>query len=64
MSIYSKKELSNVEFEGIDHGDAPDYCDSYIVRAVYKGLDLTEEELEELNEDDDLKFQLLEDWLY
>ena len=32
---YSK--ISNVQVEGIDHRDAPDYCDAFISSADYDG---------------------------
>lgn len=53
-----------VEFEDIDHSDAPDYCDAYITYAEQDGVPLTEEELDELNEDRDYVYELLMDHLY
>jgi hypothetical protein len=44
-------KVSVIEFDGIDHRDHPDYCDAYILSAEYDGREMTEEELEELNED-------------
>ena len=26
-------KITDIEFDGIDHKDAPDYCDSYIIKA-------------------------------
>ena len=46
---YSK--ITNIEFEGIDHSDYPDYCDAYIVKAEYNGVLMTEEEIESLPRD-------------
>lgn len=48
---YSK--IDNVEIEGIDHRDHPDYCDAYIVSADYDGRPMTDDELEALCEDAD-----------
>lgn len=45
------KKIENIEIEGIDHKDYPDYCDAYISTATYDGREMTEEELEELNQD-------------
>jgi hypothetical protein len=45
------KQIEDVMVEGIDYKDAPDFCDAYISSAWYKGRDMTEEELEELNYD-------------
>jgi hypothetical protein len=44
-------KVSNVEIDGIDHKDYPDFCDAYIIRADYDGREMTEEELDELNDD-------------
>jgi len=42
-------DLKSVDFDGIDHSDAPDYCDAFIVSAHFvDGVDLTEEQLEKL----------------
>lgn len=46
---YSK--IDNIEFDGIDHKDAPDYANAYIVSADYDGKPMTEEEIEELPSD-------------
>jgi len=45
-------ELDDLEFDGINHSDYPDYCDAYLSNASIKedgkkeSRDLTEEELE------------------
>lgn len=44
-------KIDNMEFDGIDHKDYPDYCDAYCSNADYEGRQMTDEELEELNED-------------
>jgi hypothetical protein len=42
-------DLKSVDFDGIDHSDAPDYSDAFIVSAHFvDGVDLTEEQLEML----------------
>lgn len=64
MTTYNIKDISGVKFDGIDHNDAPDYCDAYITEAYNKGLLMTEEEIDELNEDDDLNYSLLMSYLY
>jgi hypothetical protein len=37
--------------------DFPDFCDAYIASATYDGRDMTEEELEELNDDTDFVYK-------
>jgi hypothetical protein len=43
-------KVSNVVIEGIDYDDYPDFSDAYISEADYDGIPMTEEQLEELNE--------------
>jgi len=43
-------KVSNVVVEGIDYDDYPDFSDAYISEADYDGIPMTEEQLEELNE--------------
>ena len=52
------------EWDGIDHSDAPDYCDAYIVSAERDGVELSEEEIEEINNDSELKYELLMEYLH
>ncbi len=47
------KHITNVEVDGIDTKDYPDFCDAFISYAEYKGKEMTEEELEVLNYDSD-----------
>ena len=58
MSAYT-----NLEWAGIDHKDHPDYCDAYVVRGMLNDREMTEEELEELNDGPD-KMDLLMEHLY
>ncbi len=59
---YSK--IDDVEVDGIDTRDYPDFCDAYISSASYKGRDMTESELERLNEDGDYVYEKVQDRLY
>ena len=58
------KKITNITFDGIDHGDHPDYCDAYIVSADYDGEPMTSEMLEELNEDSSFVYDKLMEFLY
>lgn len=42
------KHLTDIEFDGIDHKDAPDYVDLFISEAKFNGEYLSEKELEEI----------------
>lgn len=59
---YSK--IDNVEIEGIDTRDAPDFCDAFIASADYDGRPMTDEELELLNDDSDYVYEAVLDWIY
>ena len=63
-SKFDYKLFTDVEFGDVHHWDYPDYCDAFIDNAEYDGKELSEEELDELNEDRDLVYELLNDYLY
>ena len=46
---YSK--ISNVQVGGVDMSDYPDFCDAYIESADYGDREMTDEELDILNQD-------------
>lgn len=44
--------IGDVEVEGVDYSDAPDFCDAFISRAWWKdGTELSDNELDLLNEE-------------
>ena len=43
--------VSNMQVQGIDMNDYPDFCDAFIVGADYNGVEMTEEQVIELEED-------------
>ena len=45
--------IDNIEIDGIDTNDYPDFCDAFISSADYNGVEMTDEQLEALNEDYD-----------
>jgi len=53
------KHITNVEVDGIDTKDYPDFCDAFISYAEYKGKEMTEQQLDTLNEDSDYVNQLV-----
>jgi len=57
-------KIDNIEIDGIDYKDAPDFCDAFIASADYNGREMSEEELEFINNDSDFVFQSVENWLY
>ena len=57
------KKIDNIEIDGIDTKDYPDFCDAYIVSADYDGVPMTDEQLDELNEDGDYVYGHIMDYL-
>ena len=52
---YSK--IENPTFEGIDYNDYPDFVDAFISYAEYDGEIMTDDQLNELNEDSDFVYE-------
>jgi len=50
------KKITNIEIEGIDFKDAPDFCDAFISSADYKGVPMTDSQLDEINENSDFVY--------
>jgi len=59
---YSK--IENVEVDGINGWDYPDFSDAYIASADYNGRGMTEEELNIINEDSQFVFEQVESHLF
>jgi len=57
------KEIDNIEFDGIDYSDYPDFCDAFICYAERNGEPLNDTELDKLNEDTDFVYNKLMDHL-
>ena len=49
-------KIDNVEVEGIDTRDCPDFTDAFISYAELNGVPLTEDQLDDLNEDRDFVY--------
>jgi hypothetical protein len=57
------KKIDNIEIDGIDTKDYPDFCDAYISSADYDGVPMTDKQLDELNEDGDYVYEHIMDYL-
>ena len=55
---FKGREVTDVEVEDVDPKDYPDFCDAFIASARWgdTGEDLTEAELNALNEDGDFVY--------
>lgn len=49
--------IDNIEIEDIDYKDYPDFCDAHIVYAERDGIPLTDDEIEELNNERDFVYE-------
>lgn len=56
-------KITDIEFDDVFHDDAPDYCDAYILRCEIDGVEATEEQLKEINENSDFVHEKLFDYL-
>ena len=45
--------INNIEIDGIDTNDYPDFSDAFIVSAYYDGEIMTDAQIDKLNEDYD-----------
>ena len=59
----SDKEVTITDFEvaGVSHWDYPDYADAFLNSAKVDGREATQAELDELQQDDDLVYDVLMD---
>ena len=49
-------KITEVEVEGINTKDYPDFVDAFISFCLYKGVPATESELDLINEDSDFRY--------
>ncbi len=57
-------KIENIEIEGIDSADYPDFCDAFIAAAEYGGKQLTEKQLDILNNDSSFVYSCVIDLIY
>ena len=58
-------DYTSLEIDGIDMQDFPDFCDAYISAGSYTdGTELSDEDLEQLNNDRELVYSLVEKAIY
>jgi len=64
--LFRGRVVTDIEFDGIDHHDHPDYCDAFISRAVWEDncTELDDEELDALNGNRDLVCEKLWNHLF
>ena len=62
--IIDFSKISNIDIDGIDHKDAPDYCDAFICSCDYDGREATDEELDLINENSEFIHEQVYEYLY
>ena len=58
------KLITNIKVDGIDFNDYPDFVDSYIYSADYDGVEMTDEQIDELNENSEFVHDCVYNQLY
>ena len=56
-------QISNIQIDGIDHRDYPDYCDAYIMTAKVEGRMATDEELDQMNDDGQFRYDTVMEYV-
>lgn len=52
-------KISNIQLADVNPSDYPDFSDAYIKSAEYEGRWLTEKELDDLNENRELVYEIV-----
>lgn len=58
------KLIDNIVIDGIDWKDAHDFVDAFIDSADYNGVQMTDEQLDKLNEDSEFVYDAVLNWIY
>ena len=58
------EKISNIQMEGVDIADHPDYCDAFIASADYNGEPMTDKQLDKLNEDTEFIYESVLEQLF
>ncbi len=57
-------KIHNIEFDGVDTNDAPDFSNAFIMSCDIDGRPATEEELDIINDNSEFVYDALMDHLY
>lgn len=57
-------KITDVIVQDIHYWDTPDYCDAFICSATYNGEPMTDEQLNEINENSDFVYESILKQLY
>ena len=59
MKNISLDQLTDLEIDGVCMADYPDFCDAYIESADYKGVPMTDKQLDEINDNGDFQHECI-----
>ena len=58
------KLIDNIDMDGIDYSDYPDFCNAFICAADYDGEPMNQDQLDIINEDRDFVYACVESYIY
>ncbi len=58
------KNIDNIEIDGIDTRDYPEFTDAFISSADYNGVEMTDEQLDEINDNGDFVYECVLNHLF
>ena len=58
------KLIDNIELGGVDTKDYPDFCDAFIESADYDGKPMSDEQLDDINEDREFVYECVQNHLF
>jgi hypothetical protein len=58
------KLITNIEVDGIDTADYPDFVDAFIASADYDGVEMTDDQIDTLNEDCSFVYECVQSHLF
>lgn len=64
ITDFNYSKIDDIEVDGIDYRDAPDFCDAFISSATYKGKEMSESQLERLNDNSSFVYECVQEKLY
>ena len=64
LTDFDYSQIDNIEVDSIDFADAPDFADAYISYAEYKGIPMSESQLDRLNSNRDFVYEQVINKIY
>lgn len=58
------KLITNIKVDGIDTADYPDFVDAFIESADYDGIEMTDDQINTLNEDYSFVYECVQSHLF